>query len=128
VKKLFFSNGSPIVLNVPTPKLLPGMVLVKNSYSFVSRGTELATLNNTKKKLAANSIVSKSSDVAQKIIDLLKHKGIVSTFYQIKSQFHKKIEVGYATSGVVVDSACEYFRKGDLVACAGANFASHGEF
>lgn len=128
MKKLFFSNGSPIVLNVPTPKILPGMVLVKNSYSFVSRGTELSTLNNTKKKLAANSIVSKSSDVAKKIIDLLKHKGIVSTFYQIKSQFHKKIEAGYATSGVVVDSACEYFRKGDFVACAGANFASHGEF
>lgn len=127
MKKLVFAKGLPEVCEVPIPKLLPNTVLVKTMYSFVSSGTEIATLQ--KNKLAfAKKLFGDFEGTCSKIFESLKQKGLNSTFFQACSYFFKKLDVGYSSSGVVVASSVKDFRKGDFVACSGFGFAHHADF
>lgn len=127
MKKLFFSRGKVELVQVPMPVLTPGTVLIKTANSFVSRGTELATLKNNNTSLL-EKIVKNGSEISVKILDLLRSKGLTSTMYQVKSVLCKKIEAGYASSGTVVASSSKSFREGEIVSCAGFALASHSEY
>lgn len=127
MKKLFFYNGKPEVLDIPTPTLEPETILIKTAYSFVSRGTELKTLQNNKYSLLKKTFENFSA-VLKKVTSSLAGSGINSTVLQVKSQILKKLDIGYSVSGVVVESNSKNFRVGDLVACAGFGFAGHAQY
>ncbi len=107
--------------------MLPNTILVRNFYSFVSRGTELAMLQKNQVSLF-NKFMGNFSDLVGKITSSLESKGVTSTVFNIKSALGKKLEVGYASSGQVIASSSNRFRVGDLVACAGVGFATHSEY
>lgn len=127
MKKLFFYKGKPIAQDLPIPQMLPETILVQNYYSFVSRGTELAMLQRNQISIF-NKVMQNFSDSLLKLTDSLQAKGFTSTIFNIKSTMTKKMEVGYASSGIVVASASHNFRVGDYVACAGVGIATHSEF
>jgi len=48
-------NGEIQVIEVPTPVLNPGMVIVRNHYSLISAGTEGSILTVAKKSLVGKA-------------------------------------------------------------------------
>ncbi len=126
MKKLFLSNGKTSLYEVPNPQIIKNTILVQTRYSFVSKGTELATLQNSKHAFFKKSFMDFGSSY-EKLMQHISEKGFLSGFYQIKSLLLKKIEVGYSSSGVVLESQSDYFKPGDIVACAGFGHATHSE-
>ena len=51
MKQLFLQKGKTVLHEVPTPLLNDNNVLVRVHYSFISSGTEIATLNLSEKSL-----------------------------------------------------------------------------
>lgn len=127
MKKLFFYNGKPEIIDVPTPNLEQETILVQTAYSFVSRGTELKTLQKNKYSLFKKTVANFST-ILKKLSGSIEGTGVNATLLQVKSQILKKLEVGYSISGTVLESNSKLFRKGDLVACAGFGFSSHAEY
>jgi polar amino acid transport system substrate-binding protein len=61
------------------------------------------------------------------VMDFLKRDGISSTLKRVKNKLNSYKTLGYSLSGEVIESKCDEFQVGDLVACGGANLALHSE-
>ena len=61
------NNPDPILLDTPIPKPGPGEVLIKNHYSVVSSGTELAAI-----EVANTSVGEKLQNTYQNILQTMK--------------------------------------------------------
>ena len=121
-------SGKIIVREVPVPARRPGFVLVKNSYSLISTGTELGTL-----KLGRKTALGKARsrpEQAAKLIELARAQGPLTAYRVAQRALDTPIALGYSSSGVVVeaDGSCPGFSVGQPVACAGQGWASHAEF
>lgn len=113
---------------LPVPAVRRGMVLVRTSYSFISSGTESATVT-----LSGRSIAQRMSDDfwhhAAKLMESLKTRGIKDTISLVRGSLDRLLEVGYSCSGCVEAAGPDAgVVPGDFVACAGAGFAVHGEY
>jgi predicted dehydrogenase/threonine dehydrogenase-like Zn-dependent dehydrogenase len=124
-------------MDVPAPLLEKGNVLVEVAYSFISSGTELATINEMQSDAnIADSGLKKNSRRLKKLVSHLQDHGVRKTVSVVKQRLswnrtHDEILVplGYSCSGqvVAVGEGVTLFKPGDLVACAGANKATHSE-
>ncbi|HBS48318.1 TPA: oxidoreductase [Candidatus Dependentiae bacterium] len=128
MKQLFLQKGSVLIKNVPIPQYSKNDVVVRTYYSFISSGTEIATLNESGKSLL-KKFISNFSDNFKKVKAAVKDNGIQGTLSLINSKKSEVIQLGYSCSGqvVAVGSDVEKFKIGDYVACAGAGFANHSE-
>lgn len=122
-----FRTGQLRVEDVPSPALQPGCVLVRNVFSVVSAGTERSTVATARK-----SIVGKAwarPDLVKKVLHTVKREGVVSAFKKVQTRLDTWKQLGYSSAGVVteVGEGVEEFHKGDRVACAGQDVASHAE-
>ena len=85
------NNPDPILLDTPIPKPGPGEVLIRNHYSVVSSGTELAAIE------FANTGVSEklqNSSNIEKGLKLLKHwskQDLLAAFRPFDSNWENKI-------------------------------------
>tara|TARA_X000000950_G_scaffold288169_1_gene403659 strand:- start:565 stop:2682 length:2118 start_codon:yes stop_codon:yes gene_type:complete len=127
MKQIFLSRKGIELKDVPEPLIENGKVLVKNFYSCVSPGTEIASLSSQKKN-TFRKIVEKP-EVLKSLINVLKKKGIKNTSGIISRKLGEFYELGYSSAGIVekVGEGVKNFSKGDLVACTGGGFASHAE-
>jgi predicted dehydrogenase/threonine dehydrogenase-like Zn-dependent dehydrogenase len=127
MKQIFLSRKGIELKDVPEPLIENGKVLVKNFYSCVSPGTEIASLRSQKKN-TFRKIVEKP-EVLKSLINVLKKKGIKNTSGIISRKLGEFYELGYSSAGIVekVGEGVKNFSKGDLVACTGGGFASHAE-
>ncbi len=137
MKQVFSTVDDVKVIEVPSPLIQPGNVLVEVAYSFISSGTELATLNTMESRNTslAGQVVSNPL-IIQKLINHLRIQGIKKTistvrdYLETRSSSSKQMALlGYSCSGqvVAVGEGVTQFQVGDLVACAGANKATHSE-
>jgi predicted dehydrogenase/threonine dehydrogenase-like Zn-dependent dehydrogenase len=113
---------------VPRPAVTQGMVLVETKASIVSAGTEKMLV-----ELARKSLLGKAKarpDLVKKVIDAAKKEGIAATFKKVQGKLDNPIPLGYSCAGIVrqVGEGVDTFRIGDLVACGGANYATHAEY
>jgi len=130
------------VIDVPSSILGKGNVLVEVYYSFISTGTELATLraldsNHFKSDPeGVSKTISDSKEFIGRIVNYLRQQGIKKTVERIFSRLsedgitsNRIVTLGYSCSGRVVSvgEGVSEFSHGDLVACAGANRATHSE-
>ena len=129
MKQVFLSQGKAIVKDVPTPILNENMVLVEVMYSCISSGTERATLNATGQSLASR-VVKQGQQNIVKVLETLRKSGLQTTISLVRNTLEKVLAVGYSCSGVVIAAGnnVKTLKVGDLVACAGAGFAVHGQF
>lgn len=129
MKQVFLSQGKAIVKDVPQPLLDANSVLVEVAYSCISTGTERATLNATGQTIA-DRVIKQGQQHLSKILDSLQKNGVQQTFSIIKNKLEQVLAVGYSCSGSVIATGINVknVKVGDLVACAGAGFASHGQF
>ena len=103
------------------------MVLVANSCSVISSGTERAAVTDTQRSLMEKARAK--PEAAKQVLDKVRAEGIRETRRFVERKLDETIALGYSSAGVVVEVGTNVrgLRPGDRVACAGAGFASHAE-
>jgi len=122
-----FKTGELKVDEVPMPSLSEGMVLIENSFSLISAGTERNTV-----KVAKANLLNKARqrpDLVAQVLQNIRKEGLAATLNKVKTKLDSPKALGYSTSGTVLTSLDTHgvFKTGDRVACAGADYASHSE-
>lgn len=121
------SEGKVLLLNVPTPTLGRGMVLVETHYSLISAGTEGSTVNDARKSLIAKA-KEKPQQVKQ-VLDVIAQQGPLQAYRAVTKKLESYSPLGYSSAGkvIAVGEGLGDFKHGDLVACAGVGYANHAE-
>ncbi len=126
MRQLFLDKGSLIVQEVAQPSLDERSVLISVHYSFISSGTEAATISNAQRSVMFSNVPHKIKAVLQSITD----NGFGGTSALINTKLKSNLQaLGYSCSGRVlaVGKKVTKFRAGDFVACAGAGWANHAD-
>jgi threonine dehydrogenase-like Zn-dependent dehydrogenase/predicted dehydrogenase len=126
MRQLFLDRGALAIKEVCQPVLDENSVLISVSYSFMSAGSGLAKIINTRHSAIFNKVPSK----VKKIAELISGKGLNYNSLLIQDNLAgRNLNFGHSCSGVVlaVGSKVHAFRAGDFVACAGTDFANHAD-
>jgi len=121
------SGGEVTVVDVPSPQLLPGCVLVRIAASLVSAGTERAS-----SEFASKNLLQKAQarpDLVRDVIGKVRRDGLFATIQAVRTRLDQPTALGYSSSGTVIAVAegLTDIAVGDRIACAGANHAVHAE-
>ncbi len=122
-----FRTGELKIEEVPAPALQPGGVVVRNHYSLVSAGTERAAM-----AFAHQGLIGKARsrpDLVRQVVNKVRTDGLVATYRSAMERLNTFVPPGYSSAGEVLEVGAEVpdVTRGDLVACAGAGYASHSE-
>src|SRR6516164_6018996 len=122
-----YRSGELAVLDVPPPGCAPGGVLVRSLYSLISSGTELMKVNESKMSLIGKARAR--PEQAKKVLDTIAQQGPVSAYRKAMNRLDSYTPLGYSLAGVVeaVGKGAEELAVGQVVACAGNEFAFHAE-
>ena len=122
-----YKTGILSIENVPSPSVSDDTLIVKNSYSLISSGTERSTVNIAKKNLIEKA--AERPDLVKKVIDQVKKEGLAQTSKLVFNRLDSDAALGYSCSGIIQELGknIDKFVVGQRVACAGQNFASHAE-
>ena len=115
------------VAEVPSPKLLPGCVLVRTAASLVSAGTERASSEFASKNLLQKARMR--PDLVREVVSKISRDGLLATVSAVRSRLDQPAALGYSSAGTVVavGEGVAGLDRGDRVACAGAGHAVHAE-
>lgn len=126
MRQVFLENGKLVVQKVAQPHLADNALLVSVHYSFISSGTEAATIANA----SQNPLFSNVPQKIKAVLKSLATHGVQGTRALIESRLKGTLQaLGYSCSGkvIAVGSKVTQFRPGDYVACAGAGWANHAD-
>lgn len=123
-----FKTGKLYVDDLDIPAISKGMVLVENSFSLISAGTEKSTVDVAKASLLNKA--KKRPDLVKQVIQNYKKEGLMATIQKVRTKLSSLKALGYSTAGTVVSSLDTNgkFPPGTRVACGGADYASHASF
>ena len=114
------NNPTPILWDTPIPNPGPGEILIKNHYSVVSSGTELAAI-----EVANTSVTDKlqNSSNIEKGLDLLKREGFGSVWNAVFPKNLLPLQLGYSSAGEVVKvgQGVNAYHVGDKVVSNGGH-------
>ena len=120
------NSGAITIEEVPAPLRTPAGLLVATRFSLISAGTERATV-----ELGNKSLVGKARarpDLVRKVIDSAREEGPATTLAKVRGQLEHPNPLGYSSSGIVLEAPPDSpAGPGDLVACAGGQFAYHAQ-
>jgi predicted dehydrogenase/threonine dehydrogenase-like Zn-dependent dehydrogenase len=129
VKQLIqeMDSGTIRIIDVPSPVLRAGGVLVRTTHSVISVGTERSTVELGRKSLLGKA--RERPDQVRKVLDTVQREGVVSAYHKVKTRLGELSPMGYSAAGLVegVGAGVPGLEPGDRVACAGAGYASHAE-
>ena len=119
-------TGRTVVRAVPQPPCPPGGVLVRNSFSAISSGTERARVQLSQKSLLGKA--RERPDLVREVVARARRDGVRTTLQAVQRRLNQDTAVGYSCAGTVIEVGehARDFLPGDRVACAGAT-ASHAE-
>ncbi len=122
-----FKTGELFVDDVPPPAISEGMVLVANAFSLISAGTERSTVKVAKANLLGKA--KQRPDLVAQVLQNIRKEGLRATYEKVRTKLDALKPLGYSTAGIVLASTDTngFFKPGDRVACAGADYASHAE-
>ena len=114
------NNPTPILWDTPIPNPGPGEILIKNHYSVVSSGTELAAI-----EVANTSVTDKlqNSSNIEKGLDLLKKEGFGAVWNAVFPKNLLPLQLGYSSAGEVVKvgQGVSAYHVGDKVVSNGGH-------
>ena len=121
-------TGEINIADVPVPALQDSFVLVRNTASVISAGTEKTKIDMGKKNLLQKA--QARPDLVKQVINKLKTEGVSKTLQTVSTRLNAPSPLGYSSAGEVVamGGLVEGIRSGDRVACGGAGYANHAEF
>jgi predicted dehydrogenase/threonine dehydrogenase-like Zn-dependent dehydrogenase len=122
-----YRSGELSVLDVPTPTCAPGGVLVRSQYSLISTGTEMMKVSESKKSLIGKARAR--PDQVKRVLDVAQQQGPVTAYKKAMGRLDSLTPLGYSFAGTVLEvgAGVNDFVPGQLVACAGSEFAFHAE-
>lgn len=128
MKQGIVKKGKVLAEKIPTPNTSEGSVLIQVSYSCISAGTEMSSVNTSKQSLVQRAL--NSPEEVKTAIEFAKANGIVKTIQRVKGALDGGKQTGYSASGVVIGigKGVTGFQIGDKVAAAGAGIANHAQF
>jgi len=115
------------IAEVPSPKLLPGCVLVRTAASLVSAGTERASSEFASKNLLQKARMR--PDLVREVVSKISRDGLLAMVSAVRSRLDQPAALGYSSAGTVVavGEGVANLDPGDRVACAGSGHAVHAE-
>lgn len=137
MKQLLSTAEGPRVLDVASPLLEPGTVLVEVEWSLISTGTELSTVQGVRRHSegVVQQVVRDPGKI-ERLAKLLAEHGVrktidrVADYLTVRQQAQERlVPLGYSCAGRVAATGPDVdgLRPGDRVACAGAGRATHSE-
>ncbi|MGQ0811919.1 MAG: bi-domain-containing oxidoreductase [Nitrospiraceae bacterium] len=122
-----YRTGILKVDDVPSPSLQEAGLLVANSASLISPGTEKSTVHVAQKSLLGKAI--DRPDMVKKVLTSVQKDGLLATVKRVFDRLDTPAALGYSCAGTVIEVGQKVagFSVGDRVACAGQNYASHAE-
>ena len=100
---------------------------MRSLYSLISTGTELMKVGESKLSLVGKARAR--PDQVKKVLENVQQQGALTTYKKAMNRLDSYSPLGYSLAGVVqeVGRGAEEFAVGQLVACAGNEFALHAE-
>lgn len=129
MKQVFIQKGEAVVEEVGQPLLSEQAVLVRVHYSFISAGTEGASLKCASESLLKRAM-KKPAFYTSKLVESLQDNGLNGTVALVMGHKIGALSpIGYSCAGqvIAVGDAIKRVRVGDYVACAGAGVANHAD-
>jgi predicted dehydrogenase/threonine dehydrogenase-like Zn-dependent dehydrogenase len=122
-----FKSGKIRLVDVPSPTVTPGMVLVKTHRSAISVGTERSTADVARKSLLGKAMAR--PDQVKKVWENVQREGLGTTIKKVKSKLEDWKAMGYSSTGTVlsVGMGVDDILPGLRVACGGADYAVHAD-
>lgn len=122
-----YKSGELQVLDVPPPACKPGGALIRSHYSLISAGTELMKVSEARLSLAGKARAR--PDQVRRLLDSVAQQGAVATYTKAMRQLDSLTSLGYSLCGTIEETGegAGDLRAGQLVACAGNEFALHAE-
>lgn len=114
-----FANGDTYLVDLPSPNILPGHLLIRSLVSLVSAGTERMLVDFGK----ANWIdkARQQPDKLQEVFQKARTDGVPTTLEVVRSKLDEPLALGYCNVGIVVQvgEGVTGFHVGDRVASNG---------
>jgi predicted dehydrogenase/NADPH:quinone reductase-like Zn-dependent oxidoreductase len=122
-----YRSGELAVIDAPAPSCAPGGVLVRSLYSLISTGTEMMKVEES--KLSLVGMARARPDQVKKVLETVQQQGALTTYKKAMNRLDSYSPLGYSLAGIVLEvgRGAEEFAVGQLVACAGNEFALHAE-
>ncbi len=122
-----YRTGELTVLDAPAPSCKSGGVLVRTGFSLISTGTELMKVSEARLSLLGKARAR--PDQVRKLADSVAQQGVRATYKKAMDRLDSYTPLGYSSCGVVIEvgAGAEEFHVGQLVACAGNEFALHAD-
>jgi predicted dehydrogenase/threonine dehydrogenase-like Zn-dependent dehydrogenase len=119
-------DGVVRVVDVPSPALREGCVLVESRFSLISPGTERTKIATSEMNLLQKARAR--PDLVKKVVDRARAEGVRSAVDVARDRLNALTPIGYSAAGVVLEvgGGVEGFAPGDHVACGGEG-ANHAE-
>ncbi|GIP27536.1 oxidoreductase [Paenibacillus sp. J23TS9] len=127
MNQVIIRQGNAVVEQIPAPEIQKGTVLVQVNHSCISIGTELSGLKSSGVPLWKRAV--QQPENVRKLMNIAASQGLSHTRNMLKLKAGAGQPSGYSAAGTVIEvgDGVSDLKEGDLVACAGAQFAHHAE-
>ncbi len=121
-------TGEVKVEEVPVPGLRDSFVLVRNSVSVISAGTEKTKIDMGRKNLLQKA--KARPDLVRQVMAKIRTEGLRKTLRTVSARLDSPAPLGYSCAGTVVavGGLVAGIQPGDRVACGGADYANHADY
>ncbi len=122
-----YKTGELKIVDVPSPSVPRGGILVETAASLISAGTERMLIDLARKNLLQKA--KSRPDLVTKVIEKVKREGALAALETVRSKLDSPIPLGYSLAGRItaVGQETTGLAVGDRVACAGAGYANHAQ-
>src|SRR5690348_10179946 len=116
-------TGSTELIEIPSPRCLPGHLLIQSTSTLVSSGTERMLVEFGKANLLDKA--RQQPDKVRMVLDKVKTDGVLPTLEAVRNKLDQPLSMGYCNVGTVleVDHGVVGFSVGDRVASNGKHAA-----
>ena len=116
---LNFTTGEISVLEVPTPKIQKGCLLIRTRCSLISSGTERTIYNFSKSNILEKA--KNQPDRVKEVLDKIKSDGLFTTYESVINKLDSSIPIGNSNVGEVIGigKGVNGFKIGDRVVSNG---------
>jgi predicted dehydrogenase len=123
-------KGEIRVQETAVPRPGDGELVIRNSFSLLSAGTERSALEFDEKSLLGKA--RSRPDLVRKVVERARREGPIAAAQAAFSKLDEARPLGYSCAGIVEsvgrDIPAGLFQPGMRVACSGAGYANHAEF